>query len=113
MPFDLRDLGNNIKELRKSRPSRRRPGKPMMQFELAERAGIPSSSLCNIENGRYPNPTWEILSKIARALECDLPDLFTGSRESLSPSGIALEEMIESIIRKKLETIFGDRRNLL
>ena len=64
MEFGLEKLGANIKRLRQTKPSRQKAGKMMLQKELAELADIPASSLCNIERGKYPNPTWEILTKI-------------------------------------------------
>jgi len=107
--FTLMDLGNNIRSLRKSRKSIFKEGKPMMQKELAEKAGVPASSLCNIENGKYKNPTWEILSKIAHALECDISEFFISDKTKVSPSHIALSEMIEMIIEERLESILKER----
>lgn len=105
MPFGLTELGLNIKTLRSARESRLRPGKPMLQRELAERAGIPASCLCNIENGKYRNPTWDILSKIAQGLECDIPALFAFEESRISPSQIALTEMIDTLIKDRLDSL--------
>ena len=109
MSFGLRDLGQNIKRLRLERDSRIKPGKPMLQRELAGLAGIPASSLCNIENGKYRNPTWEILSKIAQGMECEIPDLFLSPEDEVSPSQIAITEMIETLIRDRLKVMLSDR----
>jgi transcriptional regulator with XRE-family HTH domain len=109
MPFNLVDLGNAIKGIRKSRKSRRKPGKPMTQYELAELAKIPSPCLSNIENGKYRNPTWRMLSKIAVALGCDIADFFVRPEAKVSASQIALEEMIDTIIKERLENIFAER----
>ena len=108
MPFCLRDLGRNIKRLRLSRDSRIKPGKSMLQRELAELAGIPASSLCNI--GKYRNPTWEILGKIAQGLRCEIPDLFVSPEDEVSPSQIALTEMIETLIRDRLDALLAERQ---
>ena len=110
MPFCLRDLGRNIKRLRLSRDSRIKSGKSMLQRELAELAGIPASSLCNIENGKYRNPTWEILGKIAQGLRCEIPDLFVSPEDEVSPSQIALTEMIETLIRDRLDALLAERQ---
>ncbi|MBD3414118.1 MAG: helix-turn-helix domain-containing protein [Candidatus Aminicenantes bacterium] len=110
MAFTLQDLGENIRDLRKSRISKLKPDKPMMQKELAERSGIPASSLCNIENGKYKNPTWEILNKIALGLDCDVSDFFISIQAEVSPSRIALNEMIEMIIKERLDSILKDEQ---
>jgi transcriptional regulator with XRE-family HTH domain len=109
MGFGLEELGANIKRLRQAKPSRHKSGRAMLQKELAELADIPASSLCNIERGKYPNPTWEILSKIARGLECEISDFFESETPSVSPSQIALTEMIEMIIRERVETILSEQ----
>jgi transcriptional regulator with XRE-family HTH domain len=109
MPFGLEELGQNIKALRTARESRQRPGKPMMQRELAQRAGIPASCLCNIENGKYRNPTWVILSKIAQGLECELPAFFAFEEARISPSQIALTEMIDTLIKDRLDSLMPPR----
>lgn len=110
MMFGLKDLGQNIKRLRMSRDSRIKPGKSMLQRELAELAGIPASSLCNIENGKYRNPTWEILNKIAQGLRCEISDLFVTPEAAVSPSQIALTEMIETLIRDRLDVLLVERK---
>jgi DNA-binding XRE family transcriptional regulator len=110
MAFTLADLGANIRLIRKSRPSLKRPGRPLYQKELAESAGIPASCLCNIENGRYRNPTWEILGKIARALDCDVSEFFQKADRTASPSEIALAEVIDLIVKERLEALLGRRK---
>ncbi len=109
MPFGLKDLGKNIKAIRLARKSLIRPGKPMLQYELAERAGVPASSLCNIEKGKYANPTWDILSKIAAGLQCEVSDFFVSPEKQVSPSQLALSEMIDLIIKERLERILEKR----
>jgi len=107
--FTLKDLGTNIRSIRKSKKSILKEQKPMMQKELAEKAKIPAPSLCNIEKGKYKNPTWEILNKIAHALECDISDLFISDKTKNSPSHIALSEMIEIVIEERLESILKEK----
>ena len=109
MAFSLQDLGNNIKRLRKSKPSKLKPGRPMLQRELADKAQIPASSLCNIENGKYKNPTWLMLSKIARGLDCDISDFFISQDQTPSASHIAIQEIIDMIIKERLERILEER----
>ena len=109
MEFRLDDLGANIKRLRQAKLSRLKSNKSMLQKELAALAGIPASSLCNIERGKYSNPTWEILTKIARGLDCEISEFFASDNSKISPSQIALTEMIEMIIRERVETILSDQ----
>jgi transcriptional regulator with XRE-family HTH domain len=108
MAFDLLDLGKNIRKLRLSKLSRIKSGRPLLQYELAEIAGIPASSLCNIEKGKYTNPTWEMLSKIAFGLDCDISDFFNKDAPAVSPSRIALTEMIDIIVKERLEKLLKD-----
>jgi transcriptional regulator with XRE-family HTH domain len=105
MPFTLKDLGLNIRKIRESRESKVRPGKPLLQYELARLANIPASSLSNIEKGKYRNPTWNILSKIAKGLESEVSDFFQCERTKISPAEFAFREMIDLIVREKLEDL--------
>ncbi len=107
--FTLKHLGENIKAIRNSRPSIKKPGKSMYQKELADTAGIPPPSLCNIENGNYRNPTWEIINKIASGLDCDITDLFNRHRPEPQPSQIALIELIEMIVQEKLSNMLKEK----
>lgn len=109
MAFTLNDLGVRIKRIREKRESRIKPGKPMLQYELAEAAGIPASSLSNIEKGKYRNPTWNILTKIARGLDCDIADFFFRDEKNLSASEIAFKEMIDLIVREKLRDLLKEQ----
>ncbi len=109
MAFTLKDLGKKIRSIRISKKSSIKENKPMMQKELAEKAGIPASSLCNIEKGKYKNPTWEILNKIARGLECDISEFFVSEKAEVSPAQIALSEMIEMLIEERLESILKEK----
>ncbi|MGB7294256.1 MAG: helix-turn-helix transcriptional regulator [Candidatus Aminicenantales bacterium] len=109
MPFTLEDLGSNIRKIRESRESKIKPGKPLLQYELARISQIPASSLSNIEKGKYRNPTWSILSKIAAGLDCDISDLFFTERKQISPAEFAFREMIDLIVREKLEDVLKKR----
>jgi transcriptional regulator with XRE-family HTH domain len=109
MPFTLRDLGLNIKKTRESRESRKKPGKPMLQYELAQAAGIPASSLSNIEKGKYRNPTWRILTKIADGLGCEISEFFADEKKKISASHLALDEMIDMIVKEKLERLLQEK----
>lgn len=110
MAFSLSDLGENIRRIRKMRPSRKRPGRPLLQKELADQAGIPASCLCNIEQGKYRNPTWDILGRIARGLDCDISEFFQRDERPASASEIALTEMIDLIVKDRLEKLSGHRK---
>lgn len=105
MPFTLEDLGLNIRKIRESRKSKIKPGKLLLQYELAQIAQIPASSLSNIEKGKYRNPTWNILSKVAKGLECEVSDFFLSERGKISPAEFAFREMIDLIVREKLEDL--------
>jgi transcriptional regulator with XRE-family HTH domain len=105
MAFTLEDLGTSIRKIRESRESRVKPGKPLLQYELARAARVPASSLSNIEKGKYRNPTWSILSKIAKGLGCDVSDFFLSDRKKTSPEELAFREMIDLVVREKLEEL--------
>ncbi|MGQ9470063.1 MAG: helix-turn-helix domain-containing protein [Candidatus Aminicenantales bacterium] len=109
MGFSLRELGLNIRRLRENRPSQVKPGRSMLQYELARKAGIPASCLSNLEKGKYRNPTWQLLTKLAQALECDIPDFFSRDREERSPSLLAFEEMISLLVKEKVEKILKEK----
>lgn len=81
----------------------------MLQYELALQAQIPASSLSNIEKGKYRNPTWRILSRIAAGLGCDVADFFRFDDRKISASEVALKEMIDLIVKEKLEALLKER----
>lgn len=109
MAFSLKELGSNIRRLRQSRPSEIKPGRPMLQYELARKAKIPASCLSNLEKGKYRNPTWLLLNKLARALECDVGEFFLSPQEEKSPSLLAFEEMIDLLVKEKVEKILQQK----
>ncbi len=109
MSFSLKELGSNIRRIRESRPSAIKPGRPMLQYELARKAKIPASCLSNLEKGKYRNPTWVLLNKLAQALECDVGEFFLSHREEKSPSLLAFEEMIDLLVKEKVEKILRQK----
>lgn len=109
MTFSLKELGANIRRVRETKPSQVKPGRPMLQYELARKAGIPASCLSNLEKGKYRNPTWQLLAKLAQALECDIADFFLGNRQERSPSLLAFEEMIDLLVKEKVEKILKEK----
>ncbi len=65
----------NIGELIKAA----RAARGIKQFELARRAEIASAQLCQIENGRT-NPSFNMVERIAAALDSTIPELFYGMK---------------------------------
>ncbi len=49
--------------------------KSWSQLELAERSGVPQSSISQIERGSRKYPTYENIKKIAKALDIKLDEL--------------------------------------
>lgn len=79
-------LGKKIQEIRKSRK--------LTQEYVAEKIGIETSSLSNIENGRY-YPTSENLEKITKILSVKPQELF--NFEYLESHEKIVEEMAEAM----------------
>lgn len=52
-----------------------RESKGISRSELARRSGVKISTLQMIEHSEKPNPTFEVVCKIADALEISLDDL--------------------------------------
>ncbi len=86
-------LGRRIRSLRNA--------KGWSQQELGNEADINYKFLGEIERGQK-NPSFNILVKIALALEVDLPELFQFEHEILD------REKIESQIEKILKTLPDD-----
>jgi DNA-binding XRE family transcriptional regulator len=59
-------LGRAVRRLREERE--------LSQEALAHLAGIHTTSIVRLENGKL-NPSWGIVCRIARALELDMSDL--------------------------------------
>lgn len=58
-----------------------RRAKALKQFELARRAEMTAAQLCQIENGRV-SPSFNIVERIANALDTDIPHLIYGMKEA-------------------------------
>jgi transcriptional regulator with XRE-family HTH domain len=52
------------------------------QAQIAGDSGLPQPTINRILNGKRPNPTWETLQKLRRALDFDIDDI--GSAEARS-----------------------------
>lgn len=64
--------------------------------ELDRQANLVPGSAANIESERKPNPTYETIRALARALDCGFDDLL--SKDSVPPpaaSDVALPQSIE------------------
>jgi transcriptional regulator with XRE-family HTH domain len=67
------DLGQRVRKLRKQQEK--------SQNDLAVQAGITSSHVAQIENGRIKNPRADLLARLARALGVGMDELF-GERKA-------------------------------
>lgn len=84
------------------------------QVELAERARISPSFLCEIEKGDA-NPTWETLARLCAELEITLPELIleaTLPRERLTPEQRTAMDLLCDLLVQPQETIFSGSKNL-
>lgn len=79
-------LGKRIKEIRKS--------KKLTQEQLAEYIGIETSSVSNIENGRY-FPTAENLDKIMQILQISPMQLFIV--EHNNTHDVLIKELVDAM----------------
>ena len=79
-------LGKKLKLIRKS--------KKLTQEQVAEFVGVDTTSISNIENGKY-YPNAENLDKILQFLDTKPSEVFTF--ESYMPSGELIEEMLENM----------------
>jgi transcriptional regulator with XRE-family HTH domain len=52
-----------------------RKQKGMSQDKLSEVSGVSRSYICELELGKYNNPTADVLCKISKALGCSIDDL--------------------------------------
>ena len=50
--------------------------KDITQAQLAEMANVDQTTISDIERGRNRNPSWETVSRIAKALGVDPEELF-------------------------------------
>jgi transcriptional regulator with XRE-family HTH domain len=58
-------------ELRTARQKRK-----LTQEQLAELSGLPQTTISDIERGAIKKPSWEAVSRIAKALECSPEEIF-------------------------------------
>lgn len=65
--MNLERIGKTIKKFRKEKGWR--------QDELAEKSGVPMSTITKIEAGFIKNPSIEKMAKIAKALEITVDEL--------------------------------------
>jgi putative transcriptional regulator len=66
-------LKNKIKILRKK--------KKLTQKGLAQKTGLSQAYINELENGKKTNPTYEVLQKIAQALEVPISDILEAKPE--------------------------------
>jgi transcriptional regulator with XRE-family HTH domain len=92
-----RQLGLRIKVLRKARK--------LSQEELAERAGISTQYVSQIERGKE-NPTLDLLFKLSDGLKVSLSDLCDFETEGINQrqAGEAIRELVRSADQEKLRT---------
>ena len=84
----------NIKKLRGKKLQLIRKSKKLTQEQVAEFVGVDTTSISNIENGKY-YPNAENLDKILQFLDTKPSEVFTF--ESYMPSGELIEEMLENM----------------
>ena len=63
------NIGDKVKEAREERN--------MSQYRLAKITGISSSYISELENGKYRNPSAEVLMKLSRALGISVSKLLS------------------------------------
>ena len=83
-------LGKRIKEIRKS--------KKLTQEKLAELVNIETSSVCNIENGRY-YPSAENLDNIMQVLHISPEELFLVQHNK--PKDIIVKELNNAMMQNE------------
>ena len=81
-------FGRRLKTLRKA--------KKLSQARLAEKVGIESKYLSNLETGRR-SPSFETISSLAKALDAPVNALFTYDQDESDPK----------ILRKRIDSILG------
>jgi len=106
-PMDHAKLfGRRLKILRKA--------KKLNQAELAEKAGIETKYLSNLETGRR-SPSFEKTVELAKALDVPVGDLFSFDQDEAGPK--TLKRQIETILTKataqQLKQIYGHARQVM
>ena len=61
-------MKNNIKEIRKS--------KKLTLVKLAEKSKLSAGYICHLEKGTRKNASYDVMNKIANALNTDIGDIF-------------------------------------
>ncbi len=61
-------MQNNIKEIREKQG--------MKQYALAKKTGLSEGYICHLEKGTRDNPTYNVMEKIAIALNKEVKDVF-------------------------------------
>lgn len=84
----------NLKMLRKS--------KKISQLQLAEKAGLSSGIIGEIETGNR-NPTLTTINKIARALEVPVKQLFYDGYDTIPERGYSDKEEIRVLVHKLID----------
>ena len=84
----------NIKKLLGKKLQLIRKSKKLTQEQVAEFVGVETSSISNIENGKY-YPSAENLDKIIKVLDVKPSEIFTF--ESLAPKEELIDEMTKSM----------------
>jgi len=99
-------LGKRIRELRRTHQ--------MTIEQLAERAGINDKYLGSIERGEQ-NPSFKVLTEVARALEVELSDLFrfehTEDNEKVLRQKIA--DLLKRNDLRQLQILFKIIKNVI
>ncbi|EDK34024.1 helix-turn-helix domain-containing protein [Clostridium kluyveri] len=60
-------LSDNLKKIREI--------KGITKYRLSKKSGISQSYICEIESGKYTNPSIDIVLKLAEALEISISEL--------------------------------------
>jgi transcriptional regulator with XRE-family HTH domain len=58
--------------------------KSLTQDQLSEKSGVEQSTISGIETGRIKRPAWEIVCKLARALDTNPEELFPIEEEKVT-----------------------------
>lgn len=76
--------------------TRRRKNLGMSVDQLAEKSGVPKSTLSKVLTGVNPNPTLETIKSIAYALNMSLDELVAESSSKISPSALHIATLYDT-----------------
>jgi putative transcriptional regulator len=62
--------------------------KGMKQKDLAQKVGITSQYLMNLEKGKSKNPSIMIMKKLSEELECSVEELFFSDEGAATPNDV-------------------------